>query len=93
VLPRWLGTVRVDIKEGEDSMRRLLVVVILVLAMAVLMVPAVSAHNAGPCNDNGGPGHSDYAQHHIVPADLGNGAHKPGTHHGFSLCIPQAGWK
>ena len=45
------------------------------------------AHNLGPCNDSGEPGNSDYAQHHIVPATLGNGAHKPGSHQGFSVCL------
>jgi hypothetical protein len=53
--------------------------------------PAGADHNVGPCNDSGEPGNSDYAQHHIVPATLGNNAHKPGSHRGFSLCIPQAG--
>ena len=43
-----------------------------------------SAHSAPPCNDSGGPGHSDYARHHIVPATPG---HVPGTHGGYSLCL------
>ena len=50
-----------------------------------------AAHNAGPCNDSGGPGHSDYATHHIVAAAhegaLGNDGHKPGTHRGYSACL------
>lgn len=50
-------------------------------------VSSASAHNAGPCNDSGEPGNSDYAQHHIVPAELGNDAHKPGTHRGYSVCL------
>ena len=75
-------------------MRRILMLVGLVLILTVLMIPAAFAdHNVGPCNDSGEPGNSDYAQHHIVPANLGNDGHKPGAHHGFSLCIPQAGWK
>lgn len=75
-------------------MRRIALLVVLVLLVLVLMVPAALAdHNLGPCNDSGDPGNSDYAKHHIVPAKLGNDAHKPGAHHGFSLCIPQAGWK
>lgn len=62
-------------------------------AAAVLMMTAVtpaSAHSAPPCADAGGPGHSDYAQHHIVALAhdqaLGDGGHKPGEHGGFSLC-------
>jgi hypothetical protein len=51
-----------------------------------------SAHNAGPCNDSGEPGNSDYARHHIAPVaqagSLGAGGHIPGTHHGFSVCDP-----
>lgn len=50
-----------------------------------------AAHSAHPCNDTGGPGHSDYATHHIVPlaqqGALGNDGHKPGSHRGYSLCI------
>lgn len=52
---------------------------------------SAAAHNAGPCNDSGGPGHSDYATHHIVAAAhegaLGDGGHKPGAHQGYSLCL------
>lgn len=74
-------------------MRRIVMTAVLILALIALLAPAALAHNAGPCNDSGEPGHSDYARHHIVPADLGSGGHIPGTHHGYSLCIPQAGWK
>ena len=53
-------------------------------------VPAV-AHTAPPCNESGGPGHSDYAAHHIVAlaheGGLGDGGHKPGSHQGYSLCL------
>jgi hypothetical protein len=65
--------------------------------LAVLAITAVSVsigassasadHNLGPCNDSGEPGNSDYAKHHIVPAQLGNDAHKPGAHRGFSACL------
>ena len=65
--------------------------------LAVLAITAVSVsigasnasadHNVGPCNDSGEPGNSDYAKHHIVPAQLGNDAHKPGAHRGFSACL------
>ena len=51
----------------------------------------VGGHSAAPCNDSGGPGNSDYAQHHIVPVAtsglMGNGGHKPGSHQGFSFCL------
>jgi hypothetical protein len=82
-----------DEKGRGRLMRRIVVLAVLVLLLMALMIPAALAHNAGPCNDSGEPGNSDYARHHIVPADLGNGAHKPGTHNGFSVCIPQVGWK
>ncbi len=75
-------------------MRRIVVFAVLVILLMVLMIPtALADHNVGPCNDSGEVGNSDYAKHHIVPATLGNDAHKPGSHRGFSLCIPQAGWK
>ena len=71
---------------------------LVVLATAVLMALAsagsgAASHNAGPCNESGEPGHSDFAAHHIVPlaqaGDLGNGGHKPGEHRGMSACSPQ----
>jgi hypothetical protein len=61
------------------------------LLLALGAAAPAAAHNAGPCNETGGPGHSDYAQHHIVPAAqagmLGNGGHKPGEHRGYSACL------
>ncbi len=66
--------------------RRIAVVLITVLATMALAMGA-SAHNVGPCNDSGEPGNSDYAQHHIVPATLGAGAHIPGSHGGYSVCL------
>ena len=64
--------------------------VALVLALA-LAAPA-SAHQAGPCAPTEEPGHSEFAQHHIVPfaheGALGAGGHKPGTHRGYSACNP-----
>ena len=70
---------------------------ILVLATAVASVltaarPAL-AHEAGPCDDFGEPGNSEYAAHHITvlakehvlgPAH----GHTPGSQAGFSLCNP-----
>ncbi len=70
-------------------MRRIVVFAVLVILLMVLMIPtALADHNVGPCNDSGEPGNSDYAKHHIVPATLGNNAHKPGSHQGFSVCLP-----
>lgn len=76
-------------EKGERMLlRRILVLAFLLLLVMVLMVPAALAdHNLGPCNDSGEPGNSDYAKHHIVPAKLGNDAHKPGAHRGFSFCL------
>ena len=68
--------------------RRLAVVIVTVMATMTLAMGASADHNVGPCNDSGEPGNSDYAQHHIVPATLGAGAHIPGTHMGFSACNP-----
>lgn len=62
------------------------------LVMSVALAPSASAHQAGPCNASDEPGHSEYAQHHVVPfaqeGALGNGGHKPGSHQGMSLCNP-----
>lgn len=67
------------------------------LASALVLLPAAaapaSAHNAGPCAETAAPGHSEFAQHHIVPLAqagmLGAGGHRPGVaHHGFSACNP-----
>ena len=60
------------------------------MAFALSTAAPAAAHEAGPCNDMGGPGHSDYAQHHIVPLAkagmLGKDGHKPGSHKGYSFC-------
>jgi hypothetical protein len=64
-----------------------------VLAPGAVGVTAVQA--APPCNDtdgDGSPSGFEYAQYHIVALaqvqGLGEGGHKPGSHHGFSLCDP-----
>ena len=71
--------------------RRLLVLAGSVAAALVLAAPS-AAHQAGPCNEAGEPGHSDFAQHHVVPfaqaGMLGAGGHVPGAHRGFSACNP-----
>lgn len=72
-------------------MRKLLIIVLVLLVALVSVVP-VMAHTAGPCEDSGEPGNSDYAQHHIKPlattGNLGSGGHVPGSHQGFSVCNP-----
>jgi hypothetical protein len=70
-------------------MKRRILVILAISAASVSMGASTASadHNVGPCNDSGEPGNSDYAKHHIVPADLGNGAHKPGAHRGFSACL------
>lgn len=72
-------------------MRKVLLVPAVLVAFTLSVAAPASAHNAGPCNDSGGPGHSDYATHHIVAAAhagaLGDGGHKPGEHRGYSLCL------
>ncbi len=77
--------------------KKLLLLLIVVLVAAVTALPAF-AHNAGPCNDSGEPGNSDYAIHHIkalaTTGGLGGGAvggHVPGAHQGFSVCNPSGG--
>lgn len=74
-------------------MKRKIVYALSVSMVSVLMVATPAfAHQAGPCNESGEPGHSDFAQHHIVPfaqeGELGAGGHIPGTHQGFSACNP-----
>jgi hypothetical protein len=71
---------------------RIATIIAAVLAALALSAPAAADHNAGPCNESGAPGHSDFAEHHIVPlaqgGSLGNGGHKPGEHGGMSACSP-----
>ncbi|CAN5839604.1 hypothetical protein BH23ACT11_BH23ACT11_13100 [soil metagenome] len=74
-------------------MRRKITLVLATSVASVLMVAGPAfAHGAGPCDDSGGPGNSDYAAHHITvlaqDQALGDGGHKPGSHQGFSLCNP-----
>jgi hypothetical protein len=73
-----------------DAMRTLLVALLLGLGLAFGSLTPTAAHQA-PCEDELGPGHSEYAQHHIVPhakaGELGDGGHKPGEHRGYAgLC-------
>jgi hypothetical protein len=63
-----------------------------ILAALAFAAPSGAGHNAGPCNTEEGPGHSEFAEHHIVPLAqagmLGAGGHKPGQHGGMSACNP-----
>ena len=75
--------------------RRFAVVVATMALMMVTMVPvALADDQAGPCNtgDTGVVTGRNYAEHHISAfakaGRLGNDAHKPGSHKGFSVCDP-----
>jgi hypothetical protein len=78
-------------------MKRKIAYVLSASAISVLMAAAPAfAHQAGPCAASAeDPGHSEFAQHHIVPlaqiGGLGEGGHKPGSHQGFSVCDPSGG--
>ncbi len=63
--------------------------------MSALMVGAPAFAHQAPCEESAGPGHSEYAKHHVVPlaqaGELGAGGHKPGEHHGYAgLCGVQS---
>ena len=77
-------------------MRRLLVLAATVAG--ALALAGGSGAQAPPCNDgdgDGSPSGRDYAQFHVTALAhagmLGAGGHKPGEHHGFSLCNPSGG--
>lgn len=79
-------------------MKRRLLLVFLVLLISMMAVVPAFAHSAPPCNDSDGDGEPsgrEYAEHHIVAlateGGLGEGGHKPGSHHGFSACDPSGG--
>ena len=69
--------------------RKIMITLATASALAALSAPA-AAHQAGPCGDTTEPGHSGFAQHHVVPfaqeGALGAGGHKPGAHRGYSAC-------
>ena len=73
-------------------MRRLLM---LAATAGALVLAGGSGAQAPPCNDgdgDGSPSGREYAQFHVTQLAhegmLGAGGHKPGEHHGFSLCDP-----
>lgn len=74
-------------------MRRLLVLA--AAATGALALAGGSPAQAPPCNDtngDGSPSGQEYAHFHIAAlaheGGLGDGGHKPGSHHGFSVCNP-----
>jgi hypothetical protein len=75
----------------EAAMRKRMAVIVAALVATMTLSLSASAHNAGPCNDAGGPGNSDYAKHHIVAlattGGMGVDGHVPGDHRGFSACL------
>ena len=76
-------------------MRRKIAFALAVATVSVLMVGAPAFAHQAPCEDTAGPGHSEFAQHHVVPlakeGKLGADEHKPGEHHGYAgLCGVQA---
>ena len=75
-------------------MRRYVVLMLVIAVFLIMAIPAAFAHTAPPCNDTNGdgmPSGQEYAQHHISAlakaGALGNDGHKPGAHHGFSVCL------
>jgi hypothetical protein len=74
-------------------MRRLLVLA--ATGAGALVLAGGAGAQAPPCNDTNGdglPSGREYAQFHVTALAqegmLGAGGHKPGEHHGFSLCDP-----
>lgn len=72
--------------------RRLMAALAMALLTGAFAAGAASAH--GPCDDIDGDGSAsgrEYAQFHIsshTPHGVAHsGAHNPGTHQGFSLCL------
>jgi len=71
--------------------RRLLAAVLVALLTIAFSGGVASAH--GPCDDINGDGSAsgmEYGQFHISshpPHGVALGAHNPGTHKGFSLCL------
>jgi len=71
---------------GRTLIRRVIVLVAMLALLLLALAPAALAGHgpAGPCNNNGEPGNSDYAEHFIVPDDFDLVA---GSFGGFSICL------
>ncbi len=72
-------------------MRKLLIAALVGFGLVVgAAVGPAAAHDAGPCAETSDPGHSEYAQHHVVfharEGSLGAHGHAPGEHQGYSIC-------
>ncbi len=77
------------------AMRKRVTYALAVSAVSALLVGAPAFAHQAPCEETAGPGHSEYAKHHVVPlakaGELGAGGHKPGEHHGYAgLCGAQS---
>jgi hypothetical protein len=79
-------------REGGSTMRirQLVLALLAALLIAAFSAGPISAH--GPCEDVDGGGASgmEYGLFHVSshsPHGVGLGAHNPGTHQGFSLCL------
>ncbi len=79
-------------RREEVLLRRRLAVLLAAAMMLATAAPAFAqgGHPGDPCTEEDHPGHSAYAQHHIVPLahdqELGQ-EHKPGSHQGYAgLC-------
>ena len=71
-------------------MKRKLIIVVIVMLIALVTAFPAFADDRGPCNNSGGPGHSDYATHRIVSLAkdgmLGHDGHHAGVPQGCSFC-------
>ncbi len=77
-------------------MRKKIIAALVLAMMSALMFSAPASAHQAPCAEALGPGHSEFAAHHIVPlakeGGLGEGGHVPGEHRGFAgLCGVLAG--
>ena len=76
-------------------MKRMIISLVVAMMLIMALAGSALAHAAPPCNDadgDGSPSGREYAKHHISAlakvGGLGNDAHKPGSHQGFSVCDP-----
>ncbi len=74
-------------------MKKLLVMAAVLLALLGFGGQAL-AHGTGPSansDSDGMPSGREHGQHHIAAMAqmgmLGEGGHKPGAHHGYSVCL------
>jgi hypothetical protein len=82
-------------KGGEIFMRKKLATAFALAVVSAFTIGAPAFAHQAPCEETAGPGHSEYAKHHVVPlaksGELGAGGHIPGEHHGYAgLCGVQS---